>query len=181
MNDVIARALLFVSDALLVPDVIGLALMFFVTLVWIGGLLREAWERRTWVAELRASAARRRAGEASARPARTRGLVARALADERPANVVLEDVQARMLHALERFAIGIRLGPMLGLAGTLIPLGPALMGFSRGEMDVLASNLVIVFAATVVGLFIAAMCWLVQHARRRWYRMDLLDLRALLA
>ena len=34
-----------------------------------------------------------------------------------------------------------RLGPMLGLMGTLIPMGPALVGLAAGDIAAMAENL----------------------------------------
>ena len=65
---------------------------------------------------------------------------------------------------------------MLGLMGTLIPLGPALSGLSSGDMSALGSNLVVAFTATVVGLLISGVAYGVGLLRRVWYARDLTDL-----
>ena len=48
-----------------------------------------------------------------------------------------------------------KLGPVLGLMGTLIPMGPALVGLSTGDIASMAYNMQVAFATTVVGLFSA--------------------------
>ena len=65
---------------------------------------------------------------------------------------------------------------MLGLMGTLIPLGPALIGLSQGDLETLAQNLMIAFATTVVGLFSAGIAYVLTQVRRRWYWEDMSDI-----
>ena len=48
------------------------------------------------------------------------------------------------------------MGPVLGLMGTLIPMGPALVGLSSGDIASMAYNMQVAFATTVVGLVIGA-------------------------
>lgn len=48
----------------------------------------------------------------------------------------------------------VRLGPALGLAGTLIPLGPGLAALGDGDLDRLSTQLILAFSTTVVGLAI---------------------------
>ena len=47
-----------------------------------------------------------------------------------------------------------KMGPMLGLMGTLIPMGPALVGLSSGDIASMAYNMQVAFATTVIGLFL---------------------------
>ena len=49
-----------------------------------------------------------------------------------------------------------KLGPVLGLVGTLISMSPALVGLSTGDISGMAYNMQVVFASTVVGLVISA-------------------------
>jgi biopolymer transport protein ExbB/TolQ len=46
-----------------------------------------------------------------------------------------------------------KLGPMLGLMGTLIPMGPALVGLANGDVATMAHNMQVAFATTVIGVF----------------------------
>lgn len=62
-----------------------------------------------------------------------------------------------------------KMGPMLGLMGTLIPLGPALVGLSTGDIGSMAYNMQVAFATTVVGLFTAAIGFITQQVKQRWY------------
>ena len=76
--------------------------------------------------------------------------------------------------------LGIRLGPILGLAGTLIPLGPALVALSTGDVATLSSRLVVAFTTTVLGLLIGGTCFAMHAIRRQWYMQDLNDIEFIL-
>lgn len=69
-----------------------------------------------------------------------------------------------------------KMGPMLGLMGTLIPMGPALVGLSAGDIASMAYNMQVAFATTVVGLFAAAIGFITQQVKQRWYLQDLANL-----
>lgn len=69
-----------------------------------------------------------------------------------------------------------KMGPMLGLMGTLIPMGPALVGLSTGDIASMAYNMQVAFATTVVGLFSAAIGFVTQQVKQRWYLKDLSNL-----
>lgn len=66
-----------------------------------------------------------------------------------------------------------KMGPMLGLMGTLIPMGPALVGLSTGDIASMAYNMQVAFATTVVGLFAAAIGFVTQQVKQRWYLRDM--------
>ncbi len=66
-----------------------------------------------------------------------------------------------------------KLGPMLGLMGTLIPMGPALVALAVGDVASMASNMQVAFATTVVGLFIGAIGFITLQTKQRWYADDM--------
>lgn len=72
-----------------------------------------------------------------------------------------------------------KMGPMLGLMGTLIPMGPALVGLSTGDISSMAYNMQVAFATTVVGLFTAAIGFITQQVKQRWYLQDMTNLEFL--
>lgn len=72
-----------------------------------------------------------------------------------------------------------KLGPMLGLMGTLIPMGPALVGLSTGDIASMAYNMQVAFATTVVGLFSAAVGFITGQVKTRWYQHDSVNLQFL--
>jgi len=73
---------------------------------------------------------------------------------------------------LERFRVLNRNGPALGLMGTLVPLGPALVGLAAGDLESLSNNLIIAFATTVVGLLVAVIASSLSSVKKRWYQAD---------
>lgn len=66
-----------------------------------------------------------------------------------------------------------KLGPVLGLIGTLISMSPALVGLSTGDISGMAYNMQVVFSATVVGLFISVVGLFTQQLKSRWYAIDM--------
>ena len=63
--------------------------------------------------------------------------------------------------------------PRWGLMGTLIPMAYALQGLAEGNLPSLASNLVTAFAATVIGLAVSVVAYLVAGVRESWVRADI--------
>lgn len=82
----------------------------------------------------------------------------------------------KMMKRVERTRLITTVAPMLGLMATLIPLGPALIGLTSGNIEALATNLVIAFTTTVVGLFSAGICFCLTVVRNRWYWQDSRDI-----
>ena len=71
----------------------------------------------------------------------------------------------------------MRIGPALGLMGTLIPLSPALTGLASGNTQTLSHDLRVAFSVTVVGLLIGAVAFGISLSRDRLYGQDLSDLQ----
>lgn len=89
---------------------------------------------------------------------------------------ILSDFERYGERELEQPRILLRVGPMLGLMGTLIPLAPALSGLAAGNLAILAENLQVAFSTTVIGLLIGAIGFFSSTVRRRWLREDLANL-----
>ncbi|WP_019593751.1 MotA/TolQ/ExbB proton channel family protein [Thioalkalivibrio sp. ALM2T] len=70
---------------------------------------------------------------------------------------------------IDRADLLARIGPMLGLMGTLIPLGPGLAAMGRGELEILAQAVTVAFNTTVLGLLVGILGFLLGRLRRRWY------------
>ncbi len=77
---------------------------------------------------------------------------------------------------LSRSRLLVRLGPALGLMGTLIPLSPALGGLARGDVTTLTDNLRIAFSITVLGLLVGMVAFALALWRERLYGQDYSDL-----
>ena len=69
-----------------------------------------------------------------------------------------------------------KLGPVLGLMGTLIPMGPALVGLAAGDIESMAVNMQVAFSTTVIGLFTGAVGFIILQIKKRWYAADLNNL-----
>lgn len=63
-----------------------------------------------------------------------------------------------------------KLGPMFGLLGTLVPLGPGLMALGQGNTEILSQSLLIAFDTTSAGVVIAAISLVIAQMRKQWYR-----------
>ena len=74
-------------------------------------------------------------------------------------------IEAALAQDVNRMRVAVRLGPLLGLVGTLIPLGPGLMALNEGDLGQLASQLVVAFSTTVVGLLIGGISYAIAMAR----------------
>lgn len=62
-----------------------------------------------------------------------------------------------------------KLGPMFGLLGTLIPLGPGVMALGKGDIQTLSMSFASAFDSTIVGVITAAVCFVISNIRKRWY------------
>lgn len=105
---------------------------------------------------------------------------ARAADPERTAKL-LADFDYGSVRRLERTRILVRLGPALGLMGTLIPLSPALAALAKGDVNTLSNNLRVAFSVTILGLLVGAVAFGVSLVRDRVYSQDLSDLEYLVA
>jgi biopolymer transport protein ExbB/TolQ len=79
------------------------------------------------------------------------------------------------LRRLERTRILVRMGPALGLMGTLIPLSPALAALADGNVQRLTQDLRVAFSITVTGLLIGMIAFAVSMVRDRLYAQDFSD------
>ncbi|MEO1269504.1 MAG: MotA/TolQ/ExbB proton channel family protein [Myxococcota bacterium] len=81
----------------------------------------------------------------------------------------LAHVDAIARVRIERVDILARVGPMLGLMGTLIPLGPGLAALGQGDVALLAQAVTVAFDTTVLGLLVGIIGFAIGRLRRRWY------------
>jgi hypothetical protein len=89
---------------------------------------------------------------------------------------LLQECEIMIAKRMERMKVMVRLGPMFGLMGTLIPMGPALLALTQGNIEMLANNLIIAFGTTVVGLLVGGVAYLISTIRTRWYDKDMNDI-----
>lgn len=85
------------------------------------------------------------------------------------ARKIIESEENDMNKSLEKTDIVTKIGPTLGLMGTLIPMGPGLAALGSGDVNTLASAIIVAFDTTVVGIGAGAVAYFVSKIRRRWY------------
>lgn len=81
----------------------------------------------------------------------------------------LADFQVDVQQELSKNRLLIKFGPMLGLMGTLIPMGPALVGLATGDIASMAYNMQVAFATTVVGMLVAGIGLATLQVRQRFF------------
>jgi biopolymer transport protein ExbB/TolQ len=196
MSDRIYQAIFDIAKVLELPVVIAALIALAAVLVEAGAFMMETRQRfrrklpvlTTAAAEARAAidrGDRATARQALARVAWSGGMssVLVRLADEagHPGSEPLmakelADFDFRCQRRLGRTRLLVRLGPALGLMGTLIPLSPALEGLANGDVQTLTDNLRVAFSITVLGLLIGAIAFGLSLARDRIYGQDYSDL-----
>jgi biopolymer transport protein ExbB/TolQ len=92
------------------------------------------------------------------------------------AEKTLQQYEIVISGLLDKTRMMVRIGPMLGLMGTLIPMGPALLALSKGDLTQMANCLIIAFGTTVSGLAVGAAAYLISVVRERWYAQDMRDM-----
>ena len=92
------------------------------------------------------------------------------------AEKLLQDYEVKIAKELEVPRLVSKIGPMIGLMGTLIPMGPGLLGLTTGDIQTLASNLAIAFATTVLGILAGGISYSILMVKKRWYTQDLSDM-----
>jgi len=192
---VIEEILFDVSEALKVPVLVLTLLALLVVVVELGSLLVEVARRRNrdlLGLERAVEDCRGRLAAGAAAPALAAllpyawnrqmeealaGIVEQCGRPDSEARIAkrLAEYDYRSLRRLERTRILVRMGPALGLMGTLIPLSPALAGLADGDVATLSDNLRVAFSVTVAGLLIGAIAFGVSLVRDRLYAQDYSD------
>ena len=96
------------------------------------------------------------------------------------ARKLFEFEEEKTMSNLQKTDIITRIGPTLGLMGTLIPMGPGLAALGAGDINTLASSLTVAFNTTIVGIGSGALCYVIGKIRSGWYERYLYDLDALI-
>jgi biopolymer transport protein ExbB/TolQ len=170
-----------ISNALLIPVMLSLLFGLIVALFLLGRMLRERIERLSFQKERKELTVRLNTLEPEmVLLSKNGGVLAEAvnlLVNPQQNNSlfiskIVADAETYWQDELEKMQNWIRIGPALGLMGTLIPLGPGLVALADGDLKTLSANLIIAFATTVVGILIGLICGSIHAARKRWYRSD---------
>ena len=96
------------------------------------------------------------------------------------ARKLFEFEEEKTMDSLQKTDIITRIGPTLGLMGTLIPMGPGLAALGAGDINTLATSLTVAFNTTIVGIGSGALCYVIGKVRSGWYDRYLSDLDALI-
>lgn len=107
-----------------------------------------------------------------------RELLARTVREEEIQNLLRKRMQETR-RRLDKFLMATRIGPALGLIGTLVPMGTALAGLGQGDFSVMTSELVLAYTTTVVGLLIGSLSYVIYMIRRRFTEDDIREMEYL--
>jgi biopolymer transport protein ExbB/TolQ len=201
VSEEIYRAIYHVAAVLEVPVIVLALVALAVVVVEFGAFVAEVARRRrrrlvdltsaAEAAHLAASQGLRTAAADALAPIAWSGAMgatldafAGVLADRSDSEATVEPRIAKLLadfdftaqRRLGRTRLLVRLGPALGLMGTLIPLSPALEGLARGDIATLTDNLQTAFSITVLGLLVGVLAFALSLVRERLYAQDYSDL-----
>ena len=181
--ELISKMLFGIANSLLIPDIILLIVFFIRALLLLGSTYNQFMVRRrnnrrlaTVIKELQPSSI---GSLRDLLPEKHDGLFTEYLADilDHPADEAYTDYlitqyETEVAKDVNLSRLLTKLGPVLGLIGTLISMSPALVGLSTGDISGMAYNMQVVFSATVVGLVISAVGLFTQQLKTRWYAKD---------
>lgn len=189
-----------ISQSLLYPVFIVLAIFFIYSLLSVGMMLAEYYQRRKIkldvknVAGLILSLSKENISDEITAAlndipiSESHRQVLVALSQTKNADAafseslalkMIEDETIKVAKKLEKTDIIAKISPAVGLMGTLIPLGPGLTALGAGDIQVLADHLITAFDAAVLGMAAAAIAFTVSKIRRRWYEEDISNLETL--
>ena len=186
----ISDIMFWISTGLLVPVIVLLILLFFRSLLLVGSFFGQYVSIRKTDKLIREQMETLHVDNvdhlAEKLPEKSNSLVVmfmkRILAEQQNKAQVQRLLANFEIAADKDLAISktlTKLGPILGLMGTLIPMGPALVGLSTGDIASMAYNMQVAFATTVIGLVAGAIGFLTQQVKQRWYLQDMTNLECL--
>lgn len=91
-------------------------------------------------------------------------------------NHVLEKAGQKSHQPIQAARYSVKMGPTLGLIGTLTPMAKALSGLAQGNLNSLSSQMITAFSTTVIGLVVGGIAYSIMHVRLKWQRSDLYDI-----
>lgn len=183
----ISKVLFWVSNSLLIPDIILLLALFARSLLLAGSFYNQYMVKRKndrllneKIKNLNFSTVDELKGLL---PAKDNALFIKYMRDllttppsEAYADFLISNFENEAEKDTSLSKILSKMGPILGLVGTLIAMSPALVGLSMGDISGMAYNMQIVFATTVVGLVISSIGLVTLQFKQRWYAKDVNNL-----
>ena len=187
-----------ISQSLTIPVLVILLIIVIISLISLGGLISEyTYRRKVPVGSIRDLIYEINAAPSvdalksvieSAEIPKSQRKVLSEIASSSALDVNSREALARKLveyeeekidKTLQKTDIITRVGPTLGLMGTLIPMGPGLAALGAGDVNTLAESLTLAFNTTIVGIGSGALCYVIGKIRSGWYDRYLSDLDAL--
>jgi biopolymer transport protein ExbB/TolQ len=178
--ETISKTLFWVANSLLIPDIILLLLLFVRSLLLTGSFYNQFMVKRKTGKEVNDKI--RNLSPANVNllieslPAKDNSLFIKYLrdlltapVDETYAEFLISNFENEADKDLSLSKLLSKIGPILGLIGTLIAMSPALVGLSSGDISGMAYNMQVVFATTVVGLVVSAIGLVTLQVKQRWY------------
>ena len=181
--DNISQILFLVSDSLLIPDIIVLLLLFVRALFLVGSFYNQYITKYKNERQLRPIlnqlTPERMEELQAALPEKDNSLYIKYLrailarpADDTYADYMITNFENEAEKDVVTSKLLAKVGPVLGLIGTLIAMSPALTGLSQGDISKMASNMQVVFATTVVGLVVSLVGLVTLQFKQRWYAKE---------
>ena len=181
--DNISQILFLVSDSLLIPDIIVLLVLFVRALFLVGSFYNQYITKYKNERQLRPIlnqlTPERMQELQAALPEKDNSLYIKYLrailarpADDTYADYMITNFENDAEKDVVTSKLLAKVGPVLGLIGTLIAMSPALTGLSQGDISKMASNMQVVFATTVVGLVVSLVGLVTLQFKQRWYAKE---------
>ena len=181
--DNISQILFLVSDSLLIPDIIVLLVLLVRALFLVGSIYNQYITKYKNERQLRPIlnqlTPERMEELQAALPEKDNSLYIKYLrailarpADDTYADYMITNFENDAEKDVVTSKLLAKVGPVLGLIGTLIAMSPALTGLSQGDISKMASNMQVVFATTVVGLVVSLVGLVTLQFKQRWYAKE---------
>ena len=181
--DTISEILFWVANSLLIPDIIALLLLFVRSLLLVGSLYNHFITKQkndkllnNLIQDLSAEKVE---NLKSILPQKDNSLYIkylRRLLSREPSEAyseyLISNFETEADKDLSISKILAKIGPVLGLIGTLIAMSPALVNLSSGDVSGMAYNMQIVFATTVIGLVVSMAGLITLQFKQRWYSQE---------
>ncbi|HEY8429171.1 MAG TPA: MotA/TolQ/ExbB proton channel family protein [Sandaracinaceae bacterium] len=76
--------------------------------------------------------------------------------------------EERVRASLTGSRLLVKVGPSLGLLGTLIPMGTALAALASGNLEAMAGQMVVAFTTTIIGIACGTAAYVILTVRQGW-------------
>jgi biopolymer transport protein ExbB/TolQ len=175
MIELLQNAISIITNLLLWPVVVLLLYGMGFSLYTLGNMLVESYQRRGKPERIQNP---RKPSEHLSRLIGVQEWKYQMNLDPEASLWLLHDrTEAALKKRINRIRNWVKLGPALGLAGTLIPLGSALKAVGVNNMKLLSDGLTVAFGSTVLGLTSGVVAMIIVSYYERWYALDLAEIR----